>query len=335
MHAILIVDGDDARRARTRRRLASATCRPVLEAVRVADAIAALGDTALVLLSGAPDAASAVTALRATQPGLAVIVIARSATGSDVPAALVAGAMSVVPHDIDDDDLALIADAAIRGRGLVPTPVVRSALAEPRDAAAIESLAFAVEAKDTTTSRHLRAVSRLAGDLAAMVDPELAGNEDFCAGCMLHDVGKIGVPEAILTKPAPLDEDEWIIMRTHPQVGVRVIEPLGLPRLVRDVVLHHHERWDGGGYPDGLAGEEIPLGARVFSVCYALDAMTSHRPYRRALAVEEALERLSAEAGSQFDPGVVDVLSAAVRMGAVRPWQRRSAREAAATLSRS
>jgi putative nucleotidyltransferase with HDIG domain len=250
----------------------------------------------------------------------------------------------VVSRDVEGDELAVIADAAIKGRGLLPVSLVRSVfdhdagllrLAARRDHAAIESLAVAVEAKDTTTSRHLRAVSRMARDLATLVEPDLGASDDFHSGCLLHDVGKIGVPETILTKPGPLNEDEWLVMRAHPETGARVIEPLGLPGIVHDVVLHHHERWDGRGYPHGLAGGEIPLGARIFSVCDALDAMTSNRPYRAAMPEADALGRVRSEAGRQFDPSVVDTLSTGVAQGAVRPWQRRRARGSTATLPRS
>ena len=187
-----------------------------------------------------------------------------------------------------------------------------------RDRAVIESLAAAVEAKDQTTHRHLRAVVGLARALAALVDPQLAASEDFHNGCLLHDVGKIGVPEHILTKPAPLSSEEWIVMRAHPITGVRVIEPLEPEPVVRDVVLHHHERWDGRGYPYGLGEDEIPLAARIFSVCDALDAMLSHRPYRRAIPTHEALERVRAEAGTQFDPAVVEALDCGLAAGVIR-----------------
>ena len=187
-----------------------------------------------------------------------------------------------------------------------------------RDRAVIESLAAAVEAKDQTTSRHLHAVGRLALLLADVVAPELAVSEDFLFGCLLHDVGKIGVPEAILTKPGPLTEEEWIVMRAHPITGVRVIEPLELGPVVGEVVLHHHERWDGRGYPYGLGEDEIPLAARVFAVCDALDAMLARRPYRRGMAPHEALERLRAQAGCQFDPLVVDALDRGLTDGRIR-----------------
>ena len=186
-----------------------------------------------------------------------------------------------------------------------------------RDRAIVERLAAAVEAKDAVTSAHLRNVTRLAVALAAAIDPDVAADEEFVVGCLLHDVGKLGVPERILSKPGPLTEAEWDVMRRHPETGARVVGPLGLSETVVDVVRHHHERWDGGGYPDGLAGEEIPLAARIFSVCDALEAMTAERPYRAALPVAEAVERIVAEAGAQFDPRVVDGLAEGLARDAI------------------
>jgi putative two-component system response regulator len=130
-------------------------------------------------------------------------------------------------------------------------------------------------------------------------------------------VGKIGVPEKILMKPGALTADEWEVMRRHPQTGARVVRPLGLAAVVTDVVLYHHERWDGGGYPDGLAGDEIPLAARIFSVCDALEAMTASRPYRGPLPVNVAFERVKIEAGQQFDPDVIAALTDGVESGSI------------------
>ncbi len=186
-----------------------------------------------------------------------------------------------------------------------------------RDRAVIESLAAAVEAKDSVTSRHLRRVSRLAGALAAQIDPELARTEEFHHGCLLHDVGKIGVPEDVLAKPGPLTDAEWAVMRRHPQTGARVVRPLGLAEPVIDVVLHHHERWDGAGYPGRLGEDEIPLVARIFAVGDALEAMTARRPYRAPLTAAEAFARVRAGAGTQFDPAVVRALERGVHAGAI------------------
>jgi diguanylate cyclase (GGDEF)-like protein len=125
----------------------------------------------------------------------------------------------------------------------------------------------------------------------------------------LHDIGKIGIPEAILHKPGPLTEEEWDVMRRHPQIGQQILTPArGQFALVSHIVVAHHERWDGKGYPYGLAGQEIPLGARILSVIDAYDAMTSSRPYREALSAAQAREELQHGAGTQFDPQVVDTV---------------------------
>jgi putative nucleotidyltransferase with HDIG domain len=271
-------------------------------------------------------AVSAVAKAVLRWPKAGVLAIAASADPSLVRSVLDAGAQSVMLRDADQDDVRAAVAAAAEGRGLIDVDVVRPTidlyavlLAESRrrDRAVIESLAAAVEAKDSVTSRHLRRVSLLATQLAELVDPQLGGTEDFLFGCLLHDVGKIGVPEDILSKPGPLTEDEWDVMRRHPQIGARVVRPLGLSEVVVDVVLYHHERWDGGGYPHGLAGDDIPLVARIFSVCDALEAMTAMRRYRDALPSSVAYERVRTEAGSQFDPAIVRVLERGVASGEI------------------
>jgi putative nucleotidyltransferase with HDIG domain len=249
----------------------------------------------------------------------AVIVVAGDSDPEVVRSSLNAGALSFTLTWSDLRALHATVAAALDGQGLVPTEVVQPALeqAHSRIRAVVESLALAVEAKDSVTSRHLRSVTRLAVQLAAQIDPEIAASDEFRYGCLLHDVGKIGVPERILSKPAPLTDDEWVVMRSHPDTGARVVEPLGLPQTVVDIVRHHHERWDGLGYPDGLAGEAIPLAARIFSVCDALDAMTSERPYRDPLPHSIAYARVRREAGRQFDPAVIAALERGVLRGEI------------------
>jgi putative nucleotidyltransferase with HDIG domain len=255
-----------------------------------------------------------------------VVVIHDDADPAVVRSILDAGALSIVPSTTGDRQLEATLEAAAEGQGLIDVDMVRPVIdlyatlhaeSRRRNRAVIESLAAAVEAKDTVTSQHLRAVSRLATQLARTVDPGLGSSDDFLFGCLLHDVGKIGVPEKILMKPSSLTPDEWEVMRRHPQTGARVVRPLGLGDVVTDVVLHHHERWDGRGYPDGLEAEEIPLAARVFSVCDALEAMTAERPYRGPLPPIVAFERVRLEAGQQFDPEVVDALERGVRTGEI------------------
>ncbi len=124
-------------------------------------------------------------------------------------------------------------------------------------------------------------------------------------GALLHDIGKIGVPDRILRKPGPLTEREWETMRSHPDLGARIIANIPFLEEVATIVRAHHERWDGSGYPEGLAEEEIPLGARIFAVADGFDAMTSDRPYRRGRPLEEALAEVERCAGTQFDPAVV------------------------------
>ncbi len=254
----------------------------------------------------------------------AVVVVHDDTEPAVVRSLLDAGATSIVPTGTTDARLCATLEAASEGHGLIDVDVVRPVIdlyatmhaeSRRRNRAVIESLAAAVEAKDSVTSRHLKAVSRLATQLARQVEPGLAASEDFLFGCLLHDVGKIGVPERILMKPGALTQEEWEVMRRHPQTGANVVRPLGLSPIVTDVVLHHHERWDGLGYPERLGREEIPLAARIFSVCDALEAMTANRPYRSSLPVEVAFQRVRVESGTQFDPEVVDALERGVAAG--------------------
>jgi putative nucleotidyltransferase with HDIG domain len=271
-------------------------------------------------------AAAGVALIDAGWPGTPCVVIHDDTEPAVVRTILDAGAVSIVQTTLGDDALRSTIAAAAEGRGLIDVDVVRPVIdlyatmhaeSRRRNRAVIESLAAAVEAKDTVTSRHLRAVSRLATQLAREVEPALCDDDDFLFGCLLHDVGKIGVPERILMKPGALTSDEWEVMRRHPQTGARVVRPLGLAPVVTDVVLYHHERWDGGGYPERLSGDHIPLAARIFSVCDALEAMTATRPYRGPLPVTVAFERVKIEAGHQFDPDVITALSDGVSSGSI------------------
>lgn len=259
-------------------------------------------------------------------PETRVIVYSGSLDPTDVRLALEAGAAGYTVKSSDRSELSVAVAAAIHGRGVLSSEVVRPVIAHYVELlaqtrrqlrAAIESLGVAVEAKDRVTSEHLDRVAKLAVGLAREVEPKLAGEQEFLFGCLLHDIGKLGIPEELLSKPGPLSDEEWNEMRRHPEIGAQVIQPLGLGEIARAIVLHHHERWDGGGYPHELAGDAIPLPARIFAVCDALDAMTARRPYREPVGVEHALERIQEEAGGQFDPQIVGVLVHAVREGRI------------------
>jgi ribonuclease P protein subunit RPR2 len=172
----------------------------------------------------------------------------------------------------------------------------------------VEALATAIEAKDLTTGGHIERVRRLGLLLAGEIVPREARDPQMAYGFLLHDIGKLAVPDAILRAPGRLTEEQWTLMRRHPEEGVAMLAHVPFLDRALDVVRHHHERWDGGGYPSGLKGDEIPLWARIFAVVDALDAMTAERPYRAARPYDAALAEIRRHAGTQFDPAVVDAL---------------------------
>jgi HD-GYP domain-containing protein (c-di-GMP phosphodiesterase class II) len=171
----------------------------------------------------------------------------------------------------------------------------------------VEALANALEAKDEYTSTHARWIADLALRVGADMGLDEQSLKQLELGALLHDIGKIGIPSSILAKPGRLTAEERAIMETHPELGERIIEPIDRLQDVRAIVRHCHERWDGAGYPDGLAEEDVPLESRIIFVCDAYHAMTTDRPYRKRLSHPEAARRLREAAGSQFDPHVVDV----------------------------
>ena len=171
----------------------------------------------------------------------------------------------------------------------------------------VGALAAALESKDVGTGAHSQRVLMYAGDLARAVDSTLVAEPSIEYGFLLHDVGKIGIPDSILRKRGPLTRGERSVLETHTLLGEQMLG--GVPLLAGDgirIVRSHHERWDGRGYPDGLAGRDIPLGARVFAIADTLDAMTSDRPYRAALGWDEAVAEIAAQSARQFDPEVVE-----------------------------
>jgi diguanylate cyclase (GGDEF)-like protein len=232
------------------------------------------------------------------------------------------GRYAVAPFDVDGRAGCLVAlverdDFGERELGLLGGLAQQAKLAmanassyeglERTFVSTVEALANALEANDEYTSTHARWIT----DLSLRVGRELGLDERTLKylelGALLHDIGKIGIPSDVLSKPGRLTAAERKIVQTHPELGERIIAPIDRLQAVRPIVRHCHERWDGRGYPDGVAGEEIPLESRIIFVCDAYHAMTTDRPYRRRLSHREAVRRLAESAGTQFDPAVVEV----------------------------
>jgi len=173
--------------------------------------------------------------------------------------------------------------------------------------ATVRALSNAVEARDAYTGKHAERVTAYGMEIARTLGLRLSEMPELEFGFLLHDIGKVAIPDAILYKPGALTDEERALMAQHPVIGAQIVHGIEFLEGAVQVVRSHHERWDGNGYPDGLAGEEIPLSARVFAVADVLDALTSDRPYRPASKMSVAREMITAESARQFDPGVIDV----------------------------
>jgi diguanylate cyclase (GGDEF)-like protein len=250
------------------------------------------------------------------------------------PVTVSAGVATFPVQGVGRDELIRLADSALywakedgknRARTYEATTLARELsqlqqLAEGPDRAAryraAASLAKAVDARDAYTGSHSERVGDLAARIARRLGIDEPQTELTRLAASLHDLGKLAIPEEILRKPGALNESERLVLQRHPQIGYRMLESLGVEPIA-EWVLHHHERWDGNGYPDRLRGDEIPLGARIIFVADAYDAMTSERVYRKPLSEREALEELERCAGTQFDPAIVEAF--ADELGPSRP----------------
>ena len=171
----------------------------------------------------------------------------------------------------------------------------------------LEGWSRALEMRDHETEGHTRRVAEMTVKIARALGIPEEGLVHIRRGALLHDIGKMGIPDRILLKPGPLNEEEWMIMRSHASRAFDLLNPIEYLRPVLDVPLHHHERFDGSGYPDGLKGEDIPLSARIFAVVDIWDALTSDRPYRKAWSAKKSLDYINQQSGKQLDPQVVEV----------------------------
>ena len=171
----------------------------------------------------------------------------------------------------------------------------------------VQRLGRAAEYKDNETGMHVIRMSHFAQVLALAAGCSPAWAEDLLNAAPMHDVGKIGIPDAVLRKPGPLDAEEWATMRRHPEIGAEIIgeHPAGVLQLAREIALTHHEKWNGTGYPQGLAGDAIPLSARIVAIADVFDALTTRRPYKEPWPVQDALDHIAAQSGQHFDPDLV------------------------------
>jgi hypothetical protein len=173
----------------------------------------------------------------------------------------------------------------------------------------VRRLGQAAEWRDLDTAFHIDRMSRLSHHLALAAGMSAADAEMLLHASAMHDVGKIGIPDRVLLKPGPLDPDEWEIMKTHARIGADILSGSKVPllQMAEQIALTHHEKWDGSGYPRGLAGEEIPLVGRICAICDVFDALTSKRPYKDAWPLDVALEEIRSQSGQHFDPHLVEL----------------------------
>ncbi len=253
----------------------------------------------------------------------AVIVLTGAADVKTAIDSLKFGAYDFIMKPVNVDELVIAADRALERRQLLierreyqsylelrieeATRDLQSAYHQLQETykSTLEALGSALDTRDVGTEAHSRRVHGYSLATAREYGVPEDQLTDIAHGVLLHDIGKIGIPDAILLKPGPLTPDEWKVMRRHPEIGRRLIESIPFLREAVPIVYHHHERWDGSGYPLGLKGEAIPLGARIFSVVDAFDAMTFDRPYSKAITFDAAKTEIRRCSGTHFDPTVV------------------------------
>jgi len=258
-------------------------------------------------------------------PGIAVLVVGGQGDVAVAVRAMRLGAYDFVPRPFYPDDLILRVQRAFAWRRLIVRNhlyqhELESAIELQREAltlalgelrrtyqATLEALTGALDLRDKETEGHSRRVTEYSTVLARAMNVDDDALDVIRQGALLHDVGKIGIPDSVLYKPGPLTTEEWALIRKHPQIGYDLLKGIGfLSEAVSTIVLRHHERYDGTGYPDGLRGNDIPWGARIFAVSDTLDAITADRVYRKGRSLAVARAEISRLSGKQFDPKVVE-----------------------------
>ena len=237
-----------------------------------------------------------------TEGQLTPVVMVTAATRTvDRVAALEAGADDFLGKPVDRVELLARVRSALRLKAVFD--------GLERAEQVIFALAAAVEAKDAFTGPHTARVGASAQRVGERLGLDATDLESLLRGGLIHDIGKIGIPDTVLLKPGGLSDEETAMMRQHPVIGAEIVKPLSSAASLEPIVRHHHENFDGTGYPDRLGGEEIPLLARIVAICDAYDALTSDRPYRRGRSADEAMRVLRRGAGQQWDPDLVELVT--------------------------
>jgi putative two-component system response regulator len=249
--------------------------------------------------------------VRAHRASLPVVLVTGAGTYETLSQALTRGAAGLVTKPFSHAELKSAVEHAIE-RASRSREELRERLLAPTLASA---LANAIEARDSYLHGHCERLASLAVRLAELRGLSAEEIEAVRLGGILHDVGKIGIPDRVLLKPGPLDDDEREVVEQHPEIGDKLLEPLDLLAAARPIVRHHHERWDGAGYPDHLAGEAIPLIARIVSVADSIEVMTSRQLYRHSRTPDEVVGELRANTGSQWDPEIVELVFGLIERG--------------------
>jgi putative two-component system response regulator len=252
-------------------------------------------------------------AMRLHRPNLPIVLVTGANTRDNLTEAITRGADGLVAKPFSQRELQEAVDKALERAGRSERDLRDRVLAPTLTSA----LANAIEAREEGMRGHCERLTVLAMRLGLAMGLNEDEIETIRLGALLHDIGKIGIPDRVLLKPAALTSEETALMQTHTIIGDNLLQPIELLAPVRAIVRSHHERWDGGGYPDGLAGEEIPLGARIMAVADAVEAMSASRVYREPLTEPQIVRELEEGRGTQWDPALVDLVLKLIETDAV------------------